>query len=181
MYGNSNSSYTANYTGSNNNSYAGNYTGSYNSSYTGQRAGDGGYSVYDREKEVREAIAAGERALSSLRLAQEKLDSARGWGFLDLFGGNLITGLIKHSRISDASRYVEDARRDLAAFQNELRDVRDLDLDVRISDFLTFADFFWDGFIADILVQSKINDARRKITEAAGRTESIVRELKKSL
>ena len=162
MYGNSNGS-------------------SYNGGYTGQRAGDGGYSVYDREKEVREAIIAGESALSSLRLAQEKLDSARGWGFLDLFGGNLITGLIKHSRISDASRYVEDARRDLTAVQNELRDVRDLDLDVRIGDFLTFADLFWDGFISDILVQSKINDARRKIADAADRVESIVRELKKSL
>ncbi len=177
MYGNSNNVYNSSYSGN----YTGSYSDNYAGSYTGQRAGDGGYSVYDREKEVREAITAGERALSSLRLAQEKLDSARGWGFLDLFGGNLITGLIKHSRISDASRYVEDARRDLAAFQNELRDVRDLDLDVRIGDFLTFADFFWDGFIADILVQSKINDARRKIAEAVGRTESIVRELKKSL
>ena len=176
-----NSSYTGNHTGSYADNYAGSYNGSYTGSYTGQQAGDGGYSVYDREKEVREAIIAGERALSSLRLAQEKLDSARGWGFLDLFGGNLITGLIKHSRISDASRYVEDARRDLTAFQNELRDVRDLDLDVRIGDFLTFADFFWDGFIADIMVQSKINDARRRIAEAAGCTESIVRELKKSI
>ena len=37
------------------------------------------------------------------------------------------------------------------------------------------------GFIADIMVQSKINDARRRIAEAAGRVESIVRELKRSI
>ena len=144
-----------------------------------------GYDVtreYDREKEIREAIAAGERALSSLRTAQSRLDSARGWGILDLFGGNLITGLIKHSKISDASRYVEDARRDLAAFQNELRDVSDLQgLDVHIGDFLTFADFFWDGFIADIMVQSRINEARQKIAEAIDRTDSVVRRLRNTL
>ena len=138
-----------------------------------------GYGIYDRNREIREAIAAGERALSSLREAQRSLDSARGWGFLDLFGGNLITGLMKHSRVSNASRYVEDARRDLTAFRNELDDIRDLqDLDIRIGDFLTFADFFWDGFIADIMVQSRINDARRKIAEAIGRTDAIVRKLR---
>ncbi len=140
------------------------------------------YNGYDRNKEIREAIAAGERALSSLRAAQNKLNSARSWGFLDMFGGNFITGLIKHSKVSDASRYVDDARRDMAAFQNELGDIQDLqNMDIRIGDFLTFADFFWDGFLSDILVQSKINDARRKIADAINRTESVVRKLRNSL
>ncbi len=140
------------------------------------------YNGYDRNKEIREAIAAGERALSSMRAAQNSLDSARGWGILDMFGGNLITGLIKHSKVSDASRYVDAARRDMAYFQNELQDIQDLQgLDIRIGDFLTFADFFWDGFLADILVQSKINDARRKIADAINRTESVVRKLRNSL
>ena len=145
-------------------------------------AGYNVYGNYDREKEIREAIAAGERALYSLKAAKDKLDSARGWGIMDLFGGNLITGMIKHSKISDANRYVDDARRDMAAFQNELRDIQDLqDLDIRIGDFLTFADFFWDGFLADILVQSRINDARRKITDAISRTENVISKLRRSL
>lgn len=137
---------------------------------------------YDRNKEIREAIAAGERALSSLRQAQSKMDSARGWGIIDLFGGNLLTGLIKHSQAHDASRFVEDAKRDLAVFQNELQDVRDLQgLNVEVGDFLTFADFFWDGLLADLLVQSRINDARRKIADAIRRTEDVVQRLKRSL
>ncbi|MBQ9643285.1 MAG: hypothetical protein IJV26_04525 [Lachnospiraceae bacterium] len=137
---------------------------------------------YDRNKEIREAIAAGERALYSLRAAQDKMNSARGWGIIDMFGGNLLTGLIKHSQAHDASRYVEDAKRDLAVFQNELQDVRDLQgLNVEVGDFLTFADFFWDGLLADILVQSRINDARRKIADAIRRTEDVVQRLKSSL
>ena len=101
---------------------------------------------------------------------------------IDMFGGNLLTGLIKHSQAHDASRYVEDAKRDLAVFQNELQDVRDLQgLNVEVGDFLTFADFFWDGLLADILVQSRINDARRKIADAIRRTEDVVQRLKSSL
>jgi len=137
---------------------------------------------YDRNKEIREAISAGERALSSLRAAHNSLDSARGWGFLDMFGGNLITGFVKHSKVSEASRYVDAAKRDMAYFQNELRDIQDLQgLDIRIGDFLTFADFFWDGFLSDILVQSKISEARKKIANAIGRTENVLRNLKSSI
>ena len=66
---------------------------------------------YDRNREIREAVDAGERALSSLRTAEARLNSASTWGFLDLFGGNFITGLIKHSQVNDASRYVDAARR----------------------------------------------------------------------
>ena len=36
-----------------------------------------------RKREVQEAIAAGEKALRSLRTAQEKLNSARSCGFKD--------------------------------------------------------------------------------------------------
>ena len=137
---------------------------------------------YDRNREIREAVDAGERALSSLRTAEARLNSASTWGFLDLFGGNFITGLIKHSQVNDASRYVDAARRDLAAFRNELSDIQDLQgLDVRVGDFLTFADFFWDGLLADLLVQSRINDARRKIADAIRRTEDVVQRLKRSL
>ncbi len=36
---------------------------------------------YDIEKEKREAIEAGQRALSSLRTAKENLNSAKNWGW----------------------------------------------------------------------------------------------------
>ena len=54
--------------------------------------------VNDR-KEINEAIVAGDMALNSLYAAQEKLDSAKGWSWLDLFGGGFFTDMIKHSKI----------------------------------------------------------------------------------
>lgn len=41
--------------------------------------------AYDFEKEKREAMEAGNRALHSLREAQANLDSARNWGLWDMF------------------------------------------------------------------------------------------------
>ena len=135
--------------------------------------------MYNREKEVREAILAGERALDSLYLADRKLSSASDWGLLDLFGGKWFSGLMKHSNLSDASVYLRRAQREVRAFRSELGDIRDIpDLDDEIGDFLTFADFFWDGFLADIMVQSRIREARRKLRDACSRIEMILRELR---
>ena len=41
--------------------------------------------AYDLEKEKREAIVAGQRALNSLRAAQNELNSAKNWGLWDMF------------------------------------------------------------------------------------------------
>ncbi len=134
--------------------------------------------VYDQVKEVNEAIRAGENALQSLYRAQEMLDKARTWGIFDIFGGNLISGLMKHSRLQEASRYMEEARRDLSYFQQELRDIQAPGLSSVAGDFLTFADFFFDGFIADILMQSKINEARNQCAEAIRRTQELLTRLR---
>ena len=46
-----------------------------------------------------------------------------------------------------------------------------------VSDFLVFADFFFDGIIADWLVQSKIDSAKRQVDEAIEKVEAILRDL----
>ena len=138
------------------------------------------YGVYDRDKEINEAICAGERAADSLHEAQRQLNGAENCGLLDIFGGNTVSGLMKHMKVNNASRCVEDARRDLAAFQDELGDIRDIEnLHVDIDGFLTFADFFFDGFIADIFVQSKIREGQRQVQEAIRRVEDILQALRR--
>lgn len=128
-------------------------------------------------REIREARAAGIRALNSLRKAQDYLNSARGWGILDMLGGGMISSLIKHSKLSDAQRCIDQAQYDLDAFRRELADVN-LPF-AEIDGFLTFADFFFDGFLADLMVQSRINDAREKLEDACRRVEDVLRQLPK--
>ena len=132
--------------------------------------------------EIREAIAAGERALSSLYVAQDKLKSARGWGIFDLFGGGFIADMIKHSKMQEASKSMEEAKYFMQRFQKELSDVNgNFDLQLNVGGFLSFADFFFDGFLADYLVQSKIADARRQVDDAIVKVSRILDDLKRHL
>mgnify|MGYP004475826313 FL=1 len=127
---------------------------------------------------INEAIAAGEQALDSLYAAKQKLDSAKGWSWVDLFGGGFITDMIKHGKIEDASRCMEDAKCNLRIFQQELSDAQiSVDLDMEVGEFLAFADFFFDGLIADYLVQSMIEDARRQVADAIGQVSDILEKL----
>ena len=135
---------------------------------------------YDIEKEKREAIAAGQRALQSLRCAQNNLNDARGWGVLDMLGGGLLSDMVKYSKMNDAKQYMEQARYDLQNFGRELSDVTAAcDLHIETRDFLVFADIFFDGLLADCLMQSRINDARRQVNEAIQRTGQILSQLQR--
>ncbi len=135
--------------------------------------------TYDIVKEKREAIEAGERALRSLRQAKSDLNSARGWGIYDLLGGGMISTLIKHSRMNNAEKSISDAKWELQRFARELDDVEDVTgVDFGIGDLATFADFFFDGMLADFYVQTKINNARAQVDEAIRRVEYVILKLR---
>lgn len=130
-------------------------------------------------QEIREAIGAGACALASLREAREKLESAGRWGIVDLFGGGLITDMFKHSRMSEATRCMEAAKRDLKRFQRELGDVEiPMNLRIEVSSFLSFADIFFDNLISDYMVQTRIAKAKEQVEEAISYVEALMVELK---
>ena len=130
-------------------------------------------------KEVREAVQAGERALQSLYAAREQLNSAKNWGLFDIFGGGFFASMIKHSKLDGASASLEEARYHLQIFQRELSDVCiPQELHINVNGFLSFADFFLDGLIADYLVHSRINDAREQVDDAIERVEMLLGDLK---
>ncbi len=127
-------------------------------------------------REVREAITAADDALDHLQRARQCLNSAGNWGLLDLLGGNMFTGLFKHGKMASAEREIEEARWSLQKFSKELRDVQGFS-SIHINDFLTFADFFFDGFVADVLVQSKISNAKKQCDDAIRRVQEIRNQL----
>lgn len=134
--------------------------------------------AYDLEKEKREAIAAGHRALNSLRAAQNDLDSAKNWGLWDMFGGGFFSTMIKRSKMDAAKGNMEQAKYDLQIFNRELRDVSvSCNLEMETGDFLSFADWFFDGFIVDWMVQERIGKARSRVAEAIWQVENILRRL----
>ena len=81
--------------------------------------------------------------------------------------------------MNDAAALMEQAKSDIQRFQREIRDVQvSLDLRMEIGSFLSFADFFLDGLVADYMVQSKIADAREQVDDAINRIEKILADVK---
>ena len=130
----------------------------------------------NERQEIEEAIAAADEALYHLRNARNSLGNAGTWGLFDIFGGNMLSGLIKHSKMGEAEREVEAAKYALQKFSKELQDVSGYS-SIHIDGFLTFADFFFDGFLADVIVQSKISEAKKQCDDAIYRVSTIRNEL----
>ena len=131
-----------------------------------------------RLKEVREAIQAGQRVLTSLDNASSSLGHAEGWGVYDLFGGGLIADVAKHSHIDDAQDSAEQAQSDLQRFKTELMDVQiNTPIQMETGGFAKFADFFFDGLIADWFMQSRISDSQDSVTEVRSQVRTILDKL----
>ena len=133
----------------------------------------------DYQREVNEALQAASQALRSLQQARESLNSAGNWGIWDILGGGLISTFVKHSKMEDAERLVQQARSDLKRLQKELMDVDTIaEFHIETGDFLSFADYFFDGLIADWLVQSRIKEAKRQVDSAIQKVEEVLRKLR---
>ena len=129
--------------------------------------------------EIREAMEAGRCALDSLEIAQESLKSAGNWGIFDMLGGGFFSTMVKHSKIEDSQSALEEAKYHLGRLRDELRDIEvPLDLRMDVNGFLTFADFFSDGLVADWMVQSRITDAREQVDDAIQKVQMIMDDLK---
>ncbi|MFR8903757.1 MAG: hypothetical protein ACLVHS_07940 [Blautia wexlerae] len=94
-------------------------------------------------KKREKLLTAGRRALNSLRTAKENLNSAKNWGLVDMFGGGFFTTLLKHSKMDQAKRNMEQAKYDLRSFSRELNDVNmACNLNINTGDFLSLRIIF---------------------------------------
>lgn len=75
-------------------------------------------------------------------------------------------------------RLVQQARNDLIQFRKELTDVGNIaEFHVETGNFLAFADYFLDCFVTDLLVQSKIQDAKKRVDDAIENVDRILWQL----
>lgn len=117
-----------------------------------------------QDKELQEAIDAGEVVLTKLEEAIKKLDSASNWGMFDIFGGDLISSMVKHSKINDAQDKIAAVQVSVQRFQKELKDVQAQELsNISISVGLEMFDIVFDNIFSDFMVQNKIEKARDNV------------------
>lgn len=131
-----------------------------------------------QQKELREAISAGENAKRLLGHVQDDLDSARSWGTWDMLGGGLVATMAKHDRLDSAQSSIRAAQRALSDFRTELADVGRMEVpSIQIGEFATFADYFFDDIFSDWYVQSSIKKAQYGISEARMKLTAALRTL----
>lgn len=132
-----------------------------------------------REKELTEAVQAGEGALQTVHQILSSLDSAKNWGTWDLVGGGLVSDLAKHSHLDEAQDLVDRLQNQLRRFQTELADVRvKCNLQLNVEGFLRFADFFFDGLFSSWAVLDQISSAREQVLRTQGQIETVLGRLK---
>lgn len=137
---------------------------------------------YSEERELREAIAAGQEVLFRLDAVSKSLDSASNWGIWDMLGGGMFVTWAKHSRLNDAREQARRAQEACRVFARELKDVQiQLDVNLELDGFLTFADYFFDGFFADVMVQSRIGSMRDDIRRQRSYIERVLQTLQSRL
>ena len=131
-----------------------------------------------QSRELREAVSAGNSALSTANQVLSSLDSAEGWGTWDLFGGGLISDLAKHSHLDEAQGNIEHLQSQLRRFKTELSDVKiSADMQVNVDGFLRFADYFFDGLFADWAVLDKISQSKEQVHSTRRQIESVFSRL----
>ncbi|WP_309119148.1 hypothetical protein [Paenibacillus sp.] len=129
-------------------------------------------------KELSEAVSAGRAVMNALDRAEDRLGSAKNWGTYDMLGGGLISTAVKHGRIDEARSAIHHAQSALRRFQTELADVqRDVSIQIDVGEMLTFADYFFDGFITDWIVQGRITDSLTQVSSKRARIARIVAEV----
>ena len=122
------------------------------------------------EVQKRDVVNAGNYALMHLRAAKRDLDSAVGWGIIDIFCGGIFVTTIKQTKMEDANEHIRKAMRNLQRFRSNNVDYVKVDY-MRLGDAAIAFDFILDNPIVDVYVQSKIESLRCRVIEAIRRLE----------
>lgn len=131
-----------------------------------------------QEKEIREAMAAGNRCLYAANDVISNLKKASDWGTWDVIGGGTMSTLIKHDYMSKAQSSVSALQSELRYFKSELADVKIYsNLNVSTDGFTKFADFFFDNIFVDLSVQDRIRSSLNSVTGTKSQIQNSISKL----
>lgn len=131
-----------------------------------------------QKNELEEALLEAERALNIAYDIQSMLDRAEGLGTWDLFGGGMLTTLAKHDTLDEAQAMVEELQIQLRRLKTELTDVSvSAEVNIKIDSFTRFADYFFDGFFADVAVLNRIGESQNELSDVIATLKRIVKDL----
>lgn len=125
-------------------------------------------------KVIQRSIRLIDEILDLLRDAERQLKGARTWSVIDIFGGGLITDLIKHYKLNSVSGIMQKVDYKMKELQRTLGDTHiPVDYSMQSSGFLTFGDFVFDGLIFDTFMASKIFESIDEVRKLENKLEQL--------
>lgn len=116
------------------------------------------------EKEIREALDAGQQVLQKISDIENALKSASNWGVADMLTDSFLTDMFKYSKLDNAQKEMNELNRLLQRYSRELKDLDvDLHLSANIGSGMQFADFFFDNIFTDVMAYDRINKLRDQV------------------
>lgn len=134
----------------------------------------------NRHREILEAIASGEKALSLVDSVLYQLQEAQSLGNWDIWGGGTFVNLAKHDHLDSAQGHIAVLQDELRRFKTEALDVDmtvHADVKVNIEGFDRFADVFFDGIFHDLKVQDSIECSSSQVNSIRRQIEPIMKKL----
>ncbi len=138
--------------------------------------------IENQIKEIKEAIAAGQICQRTVKEVESSLNSADGWATYDMFGGGMISSMIKHERLDEAQSKVNLLQIQLRKFKTELADIKvSADIKVNFEGFTRFADFFFDNLFMDWEIKDQIDRSKQSVKLTAAQIEESLNKLEEML
>jgi len=133
-------------------------------------------------KELNEAIGASNAVKRKTTSALSELKDAKNLGVWDMMGGGLLVTMAKRDHMSTAQNIINELNYSLKTLSKELSDVNmSMTSNIDIANYMGFADYFFDGFFMDMMVQDKINGALDKLSRLDSNIDDTSRKLRSQL
>lgn len=130
-----------------------------------------------QDLETRNILNLIDNIIAELNTAEGYLKGARNWGIVDIFGGGLVTNLIKHSKLDNASYSMGRVNELMHELKDKMNQSSNADYRMNVSGLLTFADFVFDSGLVDVYVETKIISSLDQVKHL----KSQMRDLKEKL
>lgn len=132
------------------------------------------------QKELREAIRAGEKALQALVDVAQHLGKTKDYSAVDMLtSGSLVATYLKYDAIDEANLYIVNAQQRIQQFYNELQDVAELEttsFQIEPDGLIRFADYFFDDIFSALTIHQTIKNSAGKVIQAK---QDIIQTLQK--
>lgn len=130
----------------------------------------------EKEKvEIWEASEAGKQSMVLMEEVLQHLNGAEEWSTFDMFGGGMLSTMMKYDKVDNAQKKIEELQVQLRKFHTELADISvQADIRIEIGEMLRFADYFFDGILADFTAMGRIEEALGQAKATKRRIEEVM-------